>query len=162
MIICLNKIAKKEISMVVAFFGHKDAGADIKPKIKEVVKDLIENHQADIFLVGNNGSFDSMVKSVLAEAEKFYPHVKYNVVLAYHPVQIKENDDYSHTVFPEGLEKVPVRFAISKRNELMIKQSQTVVAYVTRSYGGAYKFKTIAEKKGKKVINIADITVEAD
>ena len=133
--------------MVVAFFGHRDAREDIEPKIKETVKDLIENHGADTFLVGNNGNFDAMVKKVLTKAEELYPHVKYSVVLAYLPIQKKEYEDHSHSVFPEGLEKVPLRFAISKRNELMIKRCQTVVAYVTHNYGGAYRFKTMAEKK---------------
>lgn len=143
--------------MVVAFFGHRDASEDIKPKIKEVVTDLIENHGADTFLVGNNGSFDAMVKGVLAEAEKEYPHVSYSIMLAYLPTEKREYEDHSHTVFPEGLEKVPLRFAISKRNELMVKRCHTVVAYVTHSYGGAYNFKAMAEKKGKTVINIAEM-----
>ena len=35
--------------MVCSFFGHKDAGEDIKPKIYDVVEVLIVNHQADVF-----------------------------------------------------------------------------------------------------------------
>lgn len=140
--------------MTVAFFGHRDTGENIKPKIKEVVIDLIENHNADTFLVGNNGSFDAMAKGVLEEIEKLYPHIKYRVVLAYLPTEKREYDDHSHSVYPEGIESVPLRFAISKRNELMVRQSDTVVTHVTRTYGGAYRFKTLAEKKGKRVINI--------
>ncbi len=83
--------------MVVAFFGHRDAREDIKPKIKEVITDLIENHGADTFLVGNNGKFDAMVTNVLTEAEALYPHIKYSVVLAYHPVEKREYEDHSHT-----------------------------------------------------------------
>lgn len=140
--------------MTVAFFGHRDAGENIKPKIKEVVIDLIENHNADKFLVGNNGNFDTTVRGVLADAEKIYPHIKYFVVLAYLPTEKREYEDHSHSVYPEGLEGVPLRFAISKRNELMVQQSQTVVTHVIRTYGGAYRFKALAEKKGKLVINI--------
>lgn len=140
--------------MTVSFFGHRDAGEGIKSKIKEVVIDLVENYNADKFLVGNNGHFDEMVRSVLFDVEKSYPHIQYSVVLAYLPTENRVREDYSHSVYPEGLEGVPLRFAISKRNELMIRQSDVVVTHVIRTYGGAYHFKTLAEKKGKKVINI--------
>ena len=139
--------------MVVTFFGHRDAGSEIKEKIKEEIIRLIENDGADTFLVGNNGNFDAMVKSVLDELEKAYD-IKYNIVLAYLPTKKREYDDHSHTVFPEGLESVPKRFAISKRNEMMIKECDIVITHVIRNYGGAYQFKALAEKKSKRVINI--------
>lgn len=36
----------------------------------------------------------------------------------------------------------------------MIEQADYVITYVTHSWGGAAKFKELAEKKGKTVINI--------
>lgn len=39
----------------------------------------------------------------------------------------------------------------------MIKQSDYVVVYITHSFGGATQFANFAAKKGKNVINIADI-----
>ena len=59
------------------------------------------------------------------------------------------------TLFPEGIENVPKKFAISYRNKWMIEKSDYVVAYIMRTFGGAYKFKTMAEKKGKRIINIS-------
>lgn len=49
---------------------------------------------------------------------------------------------------------VPRRFAIDKRNRWMIDHSDFVITYVSRSFGGAAKFKEIAEKKNRVVINI--------
>lgn len=40
----------------------------------------------------------------------------------------------------------------------MIKHSDIVVAYVTHSISGATKFKELSEKKGKNVINLANLT----
>ena len=60
------------------------------------------------------------------------------------------------TVYPEGLEAVPPRYAIDKRNRWMLQQSDVVVTYVTVPFGGAAKFKLLAEKTGRAVINIAD------
>jgi hypothetical protein len=38
----------------------------------------------------------------------------------------------------------------------MLRQSDYVVTYITHSWGGAAQFAELAEKKGRKVINIAD------
>ena len=57
-------------------------------------------------------------------------------------------------MYPNGLEKVPQRFAIDRRNRMMIDWSDIVVTFVCYSVGGAAKYKEIAEKKGKKVLNL--------
>ena len=57
---------------------------------------------------------------------------------------------------PEGLEAVPKRFAISLRNDWMLKQSQIVVCYVWHSMGGSGKFVEKAERQGKRIINLAN------
>lgn len=60
------------------------------------------------------------------------------------------------TVFPFENDKVYPKFAIVKRNIWMIEKSQVVVTYVLGT-GGAEKFKNLAERKGKVVINIPDL-----
>ena len=55
----------------------------------------------------------------------------------------------------EGIENHLPRFAIAFRNRWMIKKSDYVVTYVTRSFGGAYKFKTLSVTKNKTVIEIS-------
>ena len=57
-------------------------------------------------------------------------------------------------MLPEGIERVPKRFAISWRNNWMLENSDYVVAYVTHSWGGAVQFVEKAEKRGQKVIYI--------
>ena len=34
------------------FFGHRDCPSSIKPKLREALIDLIENHTVDMFYVG--------------------------------------------------------------------------------------------------------------
>ena len=142
--------------MTCTFFGHRDAGEEIEPKLTEVISDLIENKNVTRFYVGNNGQFDYMVRKNLKLLKKLYPQIDYSVVLAYMPCEKKEFDptDYSDTVFPDGLESVPPQFAISKRNEWMIKNADYVVTYVRYIVGGAAKFKDLAVRKGKTVIEI--------
>ncbi len=70
--------------MICTFIGHRDAPKEIKPTLKKVLVDLIENKNVNMFYVGNNGSFDFMVKDVLKELHQIYP-IKYYIVLAYIP-----------------------------------------------------------------------------
>ena len=97
-----------------------------------------------------------MVRKILRLIKKSYPQIDYSVVLAYMPREKKELDfyDYSDTIFPDGLENTPPRFAISRRNEWMIKNSDYVVTYVKYIVGGAAKFKSLAQSKGKTVLEI--------
>ena len=142
--------------MTCTFFGHRDTGSEIEPKLIEVISDLIENKNVIHFYVGNNGQFDYLVRKNLKLLKNSYPHIDYDVVLAYMPRKKKEFDlsDYSNTIFPDGLESVPQRFAITKRNEWMIKNSDYVVTYVRHIVGGAAKFKGIAESRGKKIVEV--------
>ena len=136
------------------FFGHRDCPETIKPKIRTAVIDLIENHGVTMFYVGNQGNFDRLVRSVLKEVTTAYPGVGYAVVLAYMPSAKKSADDFSDTLLPDGIEKVPKRFAISWRNKWMIEHADYVVTYVTRLFGGAAQFSALAKSKGKIIYDI--------
>ena len=54
---------------------------------------------------------------------------------------------------PDGIEKVPPRFAISYRNRWMVKHADYVIAFVHRG-GGAEQFVKLAERQKKSVINL--------
>ena len=141
--------------MTVTFFGHMDTPKEIEPTLRTTLVDLIENHGATEFYVGNNGNFDTMVRRQLEDLSQTYP-ITYNVVLAYIPTKKSEYDVFTNTLLPEGIETVPKRFAISYRNKRMLEQSDVVVTYVTHTYGGAAQFKTMAERQGKTVIELSE------
>ena len=140
--------------MVCTFFGHKDTPKEIEPTLRSTLIDLIENKNVTVFYVGNNGSFDAMVRCQLEDLSHTYP-ITYSVVLAYLPTKKSEYDDYTNTILPEGIETKPKRFAIPCRNKWMVEQADIVVTYVTHSFGGAAKFKEIAEKQGKTIIELS-------
>lgn len=144
--------------MICSFFGHKDAPSNIYPTLVETINELITNHDIDSFLVGNQGSFDSMVLRALRQLKQEHPHISYNVVLAYMPTEKQEYDPYEfgETMIPEGLETVHPRYAISWRNKWMVNESEYVVAYVKHSWGGAAKYLELAQKKDKTIVNIAE------
>ena len=139
---------------ICTFFGHHDCPSSIKVKLRDTLISLIENHAVDMFYVGRQGAFDAIAHSVLKELVSIYPHIDYAVVLERLPPKRDEFDltDYSDTMLPEGIESVHPRFAISWRNNWMIKQSDYVVTYITHSWGGAAQFAEKAERQKKAII----------
>ena len=141
--------------MTVTFFGHKDTPKNIEPTLRTTLVDLIENHSATEFYVGNNGNFDTMVRRQLENLSQTYP-ITSNIVLAYIPTKKSEYDSFTNTLLPEGIETVPKRFAISYRNKWMLKRADVVVTYVTHNFGGAAQFKALAERQGKTIIELSE------
>ncbi len=136
------------------FFGHRDCPETINPKLHSTIIDLIEHHDVDMFYVGNQGQFDAMVRSALKKLKQEYPHIDYAVVLAYMPGKPTEYEDYSDTIFPEGLETVHPRYAISYRNTWMLTHSDYIITYVIRPCGGAVGFAKKAARLNKIVLNL--------
>ncbi len=141
---------------VCTFFGHRNCPESIKPALQDQIENLIVNHGVDLFYVGNQGQFDALVRRVLKELTGKYPHINYAVVLAYMPREGSDPANYADTMLPEGIEKVPPRFAIAWRNKWLLGQSDYIVAYVTHSWGGAAQFVEKARKQRKTVINLGE------
>ena len=136
------------------FFGHREVTHNIRDKLTAIIEKLITEDGVTEFFVGNQGQFDSMAYSVLKELKAKFPHIRYTVVLAYMPDEHIKKVYGEDTLFPDGMESVPKKFAISKRNDWMIQQSGFAVCYVHKITGGAGKFREKAEKKGLRVIDV--------
>ena len=141
--------------MTCTFFGHRNTYRDIQPTLASTIIDLIETKQVDTFYYGNHGNFDRMVHTELKKLKAQYPHIRCFMVLAYLPS--KDEHPEAETIFPEGIEAVPKKFAISFRNQWMLDQSEFVISYTTSSIGGAAKFTDKAIKRGRTVIQLAQL-----
>ena len=136
------------------FFGHREVTHNIKPKLTEIIEKLITEDGVTEFYVGHQGHFDGMAYSVLKELKGKYPQIRYTVVLAYMPDEHIKEVYGEDTLFPDCLETVPKRFAISKRNDWMIQQSGFAVCYVHKITGGAAKYREKCVKKGLRVTDV--------
>lgn len=139
------------------FLGHRNTPNYIESILQATLIRLIEQDKIHMFYAGNQGKFDGMVLRILKSLKQTYSQIEYYVVLAYMPTNRTQHSliVYSDTIFPEGLELVPPRYAIIKRNKWMIEKSDYVVTFVRHTTGDAAKFKVLAERKGKHVINLA-------
>lgn len=151
--------------MIISFAGHSSITE--KEKVKEIVKIQIKNNIDDIEPVmcylGGYGDFDDLCAVACRELKSEYKNIEIVYVTPYFNLseqkKIKEMQDFGlfdSSLYPP-IENVPLRFAISKRNEWMMKSADFVIVYVKRNYGGAYNSFRIANRKKKKIINIFDL-----
>ena len=147
--------------MVVTFCGHKDI-YDLDGTIRSWLTDTVEAlilRRADLFFFGGCGGFDHLAASVVWELKKKYPQIQSVLVLPYLDRKVDEKG-YDGTTYPP-LETVPRRFAILKRNEWMVRESDVLVAYVIYDWGSAVKTLEYAQRKKKEIIRYTP-TEDAD
>lgn len=143
--------------MTCALFGHREPPDAIQALLEKEVRKMIERESCTEFLVGHQGRFDAMAYSLLRRIQPEYPTMCFSVVLACMPGEKREEDgiDYADTIYPEGLEIVPRRFAVLHRNRWMVENSDVIICYVNHDWGGAYQAVAYAEKKKLQIINLA-------
>ena len=86
------------------------------------------------------------------EIKKYYPFVRLNMLLPYHPAnrKIKIGKDFDGTYFPEGQEKVPPRLAIIRANEYMVRTVDYLIAYVSHPTSASREIVELALKRQKR------------
>lgn len=141
-------------SKICSFAGHADIFTNkegLKEKVTDIATRLIENENVDTFYNGGKGAFDLLCVSVVEKLKKKYTGIRSHLILSYIPGEKKESDkefysNFDNIIYP-GLERIPPRYAILKRNEWMIDNSDFLIAYVGHNWGGAYKTLQYAKKK---------------
>ena len=119
---------------------------------------LAENGKVK-FLVGNQGKFDLAVQRCLRKMKEKDASIDCETVLAYLP---REGDtegtscNLLPTVYPQGLENVPQRYAICRRNDWMLNCADAVIIYMNRNYGETARIYRKAKYKNLRIINLAD------
>ncbi len=146
--------------MTVSFAGHSKIqnAQTLRSRLREILCKIIEENEIITFYCGGYGDFDLLCGRVLFELKKEGLPLQSFYITPYlvGDPRLKDQaflDLYDGVIYPP-LEVTPPRFAILKRNQWMIDNSDLLLAYVIYSFGGAAKTRAYAEKKGKPVINI--------
>ena len=150
--------------MIITFAGH--ALISLTERIKETVKEQIQNHitqtEPVTCYLGGYGDFDAICAHACRELKREYSNIEVVYVTPYISLseqrKIKELQRQGlcdASLYPP-IENTPPRFAILKRNEWMMANADLIIAYVNRSYGGAYQSLVTAKRKNKKIINICE------
>lgn len=149
------------------FIGHRDAPESIFPMLLHEVERHIAEYGVKDFYVGHYGRFDGMAAKAVITAKLQYPEIKLIMLLPYHPFEqpIPTPKGFDGTLYPNGMEKVPKRFAIVRANQDMVKNSTHLIAYVKHFMGGSGRVLEYAQKREKKkllsITNLAKAEVFA-
>ena len=145
--------------MIITFCGHSNysCNQDDENRLLYLFNKIIQNQQVEFYL-GGYGSFDAFALKCAKKYKASHPNTKLIFVTPYLNEWLTSRKNtlenlYDDIIYPE-LEHTPLKFAISKRNEWMIKKSDFVIGYVKTHYGGAYKTLLYAHKHNKPYINL--------
>ena len=144
----------------VCFAGHREVyQREINEKVKNIIADLARQGSIE-FLTGGMGKFDRICSGAVRSTKKDFPNMKLWLVLPYMLKSINTQRDYfcelyDEIILPDGSENAHRKAAITMRNRWIVEQSGIMLAYVGRSFGGAYQTIRYAQKHGGvEIINL--------
>ena len=141
---------------ICVFFGHRDLTSSLAVPLDCAIRHAILEHGITHFWYGGHGNFDRMAARAVEKLQPSFPDIRLELVRAYMPGKTDlECLPYDTSIYPDGLEFVPQRFAISHRNRWMAQRCDLVICYVERSYGGAYEACRQAQRRGVPILNLA-------
>ena len=135
--------------MLTCFFiGHRDSGEEIYPILCSEVERHIVEYGVGEFIVGHYGRFDGMAARAVRKAKENHPEILLTLLLPYLD-RTSPSEGFDGSVYPDGLELVPRKYAIARANQMMIDRCDCLIAHVNRTYGGA--FRCLKYARGKRI-----------
>ena len=149
----------------ISFIGHReiDDFFFVENQVSAIVREMITVKEYVNFYVGRNGEFDTLVASVIKRAKREIGEHNSSLILVIpYPVAEMEayENYYDEVEYPKEIQKVHYKAAITKRNEWIVENSDMLVAYVTRNYGGAAHCLDKAIERGIEIRRVDKATVE--
>lgn len=140
---------------VCCAFGHRKVFQNITEQLEKCVLCAVEQG-CTIFLTGAMGEFDSLFSATVRKIRNTFPEIKLICVMPYFTEEINKNGKilyslYDEIVIPADFADVHYKAVIKKRNQFMIENSDIVIVYTVRKFGGAYQAKKFAEKQNKQL-----------
>ena len=146
--------------MIITFCGHSkySEGATDESKLLKLFDELSNGGEGITFYLGGYGDFDAFCKKCAKQYKALHPNAKLLFITPYLDKWLDDRREYLQReydgiIYPE-IENVPLRYAISKRNEWMVREADHVIAYVRSHYGGAYQTLLYAHKHNKPYTNL--------
>jgi len=150
--------------MVITFVGHSKLYMTdcLVEKIENTIFNKISGADKIKFYCGGYGDFDNLCLKACHLIRQSGVHCEIVLVTPYITQSQQKKTDrllqsnlYDYSIFPP-IESTPYKFAISKRNDWMVDNSDLIIAYVKFTHGGAYKTLQYAYKRKKAIINLAE------
>lgn len=139
------------------FAGHSDINFDkTKETVQEIAEKLIVEHDVSEFWVGAYGSFDSCCVAAITDLKKKHKKIKLTLII---PYLTKGKEEYYKKFDNILIANIPLstpkKFYIIKSNEFMVDNSEFLICFVERTWGGAAKTYEYAKRKKRQIFNIS-------
>lgn len=152
---------------IVAFIGNREvfeSNAVLETLIAKLEKLFIEDNSLlkvrPVFYCGGYGQFSQIASEAIDILRKRHPKFKSEklfvtpyIVPSYQKTLDYMKAFYDGIIYPP-LEKVPLRYAISRRNQWMIDKCDLLIAYMKDTCGNTRKCVNYAYRKKKFVLYI--------
>ena len=141
---------------ICVFFGHRDCYEDLSAQLDDAVRRAVTQENINTFWCGGKGEFDRQAAEAVRRLKREFPHIRLELALAYLPAAPDERHQcYDATFYPDGMETVPRRYAITRRNAWMARRCDLVICYTAFSWGGAFQAVQQAQRSHKPIWNLA-------
>ena len=142
-------------------FGHRVLLMDVEKPLREVLERLVAERGVRVFYTGGMGEFDELFARTVRSMKRDCPSLRLVLVMPYLTERLNLDKSffeaqYDEILIPAELEGVHPKAAIGLRNRWMVDRSDIVIAALHRDFGGAAEAVRHAEKRGKKVVRIAE------
>ena len=139
-------------------FGNRTVYEKIQAEIDAAVEKAIAMGCTEFFN-GDMGDFDRMFFSAVKRAKKLHPEIRIFCEKPYLTKELQINKEFyisnfDEIIIPDASASAHYKAAITKRNQFMIDESDVVLIYTIKEYGGAYTAKKYAKMQNKEIIEI--------
>lgn len=132
------------------FIGNRHTPSSITDQLAEAVERHISEYGVNTFTVGHYSGFDYLVQGVLKEAKTRHDDIKLYLLAPYALTQKREiPESFDGSFYPEGLEAVPLRYAIVQANRYMVQNSDYLISYC-HHIGNTRNIVEYAQRREKK------------
>ena len=142
--------------------GHRECMEDILPRVVAAAERFVQEKGVDTFFVGHYGGFDRIAVAAIRRVKQRNPQVKLVMVLPYHPASrpIELPNGFDESYYPEGMERVPLRYAIVQANRRMADRADFLLVAVSHPASNAKAIIEYAARRGKPIVNVLDGTTK--
>ena len=141
------------------FAGHREVlHTGVREKLYSGLLELLALDSQLCFYVGGMGKFDAMAEQAVRRLKREFPEKEIRLVLVLPYMKKSVNDHpevygvlYDEVIVPEVSACEHFKRAITVRNRWMAEQSQILIAYVHRNFGGAFEMVEYARRIGVDV-----------
>ncbi len=141
-------------------FGHRTILQNIENSLYTTVISAAQEG-CNTFYTGGIGDFDAQFSSAVRKLKNQFPGIKLICVKPYFTNDINTNKDYYAAIYddiiiPPAIIGVHYKRAITARNRWMVDNSDLIISYIVRDYGGASDTIKYAKRMNKNIIFLAE------